>query len=99
MEVYHIGPGVRVDCPAKVNLFLEVLARRPDGFHEIETLMAAISLYDSLFVTASTKGKIQISCDWASGMEARRTRHDDSGLVSLPRGEENLVLLNIVSNK
>ena len=33
---------------AKVNLFLRVLARRDDGFHEIETLMTRITLYDSL---------------------------------------------------
>src|ERR1700682_1275328 len=37
-----------VRAPAKVNLFLEVLGRRPDGFHEIATLMVAIRLMDTL---------------------------------------------------
>ena len=37
-------------APAKVNLVLRVLRRREDGFHEIETLMAPISLCDSLQV-------------------------------------------------
>jgi 4-diphosphocytidyl-2-C-methyl-D-erythritol kinase len=35
-------------APAKLNLYLEVLARRPDGFHELETLMAPIRVYDWL---------------------------------------------------
>ncbi len=91
MEVYRVGSVVRVDCPAKVNLFLEVLAKRPDGFHEIETLMAAVSIYDSLIVTANAEGRIQVSCDWAFGMEARRARHGDTGLVSLPPEQDNLV--------
>lgn len=35
-------------APAKVNLFLEVLHKRPDGYHEIATLMVAIRLFDTL---------------------------------------------------
>ena len=33
-------------APAKVNLGLEVVGRRPDGYHEVVTLMQAVSLYD-----------------------------------------------------
>ena len=36
------------DCPAKLNLFLEVLGRRPDGYHELATVMAPVSVYDTL---------------------------------------------------
>ena len=35
-------------APAKVNLFLEVVGKRPDGYHELRTLMVAVSLYDTL---------------------------------------------------
>jgi len=35
-------------APAKVNLYLEVLARRPDAYHAIESLMVAVSLFDTL---------------------------------------------------
>lgn len=35
-------------APAKINLTLEVLARRPDGFHEISSVVQTINLYDSL---------------------------------------------------
>jgi 4-diphosphocytidyl-2-C-methyl-D-erythritol kinase len=39
-----------VRAPAKVNLFLEVLGKRPDGYHEIATLMLAIRLMDTLIL-------------------------------------------------
>ena len=42
-----VAGGVEVLAPAKLNLFLEVLGRRPDGYHEIESLMVAVNLYDT----------------------------------------------------
>ena len=46
-------PNTRIaEAPAKVNLFLRVLGARPDGYHEIETLIAPISLEDRLEVHA-----------------------------------------------
>lgn len=39
-----------VRAPAKVNLYLEVGGRRPDGFHEIDTLFQAVSLWDEVRV-------------------------------------------------
>jgi len=41
---------IRVRCPAKLNLFLEILGRRPDGYHELSTVMAPIGIYDTLTV-------------------------------------------------
>ena len=41
---------VVVGAPAKVNLFLEVLNKRPDGFHNIYSLFQAVSLFDRLTV-------------------------------------------------
>ena len=46
MIIRPIAGGVEVFAPAKLNLFLEVLGRRPDGYHEIETVMVAVSLYE-----------------------------------------------------
>src|SRR5256885_14951332 len=42
--------GVADRAPAKVNLFLEVLGKRPDGYHDLATLMVAVSLFDTLEV-------------------------------------------------
>ena len=39
---------IKVKTPAKINLTLEVLNKRPDGFHNIQSIMQAISLYDYL---------------------------------------------------
>src|SRR5213593_1413348 len=41
---------LEVDAPAKVNLSLRVLGRRPDGFHDIQSLIAPVTLADRLVV-------------------------------------------------
>jgi 4-diphosphocytidyl-2-C-methyl-D-erythritol kinase len=52
-----------VRAPAKVNLYLEVLGKRPDGYHAIETLMIAVSLFDTLGVRADPAGNVTLICD------------------------------------
>lgn len=42
---------LRIRTPAKVNLFLRVLGRRPDGYHAIETIFQAIDLEDEVVLT------------------------------------------------
>lgn len=41
-------------APAKINLFLKVLGVRPDGYHEVSTIMQAVDLYDQVEVSAAT---------------------------------------------
>lgn len=48
MRTTRTASGLLVRAPAKVNLFLEVLGKRPDGYHDLATLMVAVSLYDTL---------------------------------------------------
>ena len=48
-------------APAKINLTLEVLRKRPDGFHEIKSVLQAIDLCDSLHIKAGQG--ISIACD------------------------------------
>jgi 4-diphosphocytidyl-2-C-methyl-D-erythritol kinase len=57
------GDAVVVWAPAKVNLYLEVLAKRADGYHEIATLMVAVSLYDVLEFKEDATGNIHLHCD------------------------------------
>src|SRR5262249_51899374 len=63
MLVRPIVGGVEVLAPAKLNLFLEVLGRRPDGYHEVETLMVAVSLYDTLTFLDDPSGAISLRCN------------------------------------
>jgi 4-diphosphocytidyl-2-C-methyl-D-erythritol kinase len=67
--------GLVVAAPAKLNLFLEVRGKRPDGYHDLETLMVAVDLYDTLELAATADGRITLECD----------------PPGLPTGPENLV--------
>jgi 4-diphosphocytidyl-2-C-methyl-D-erythritol kinase len=53
-----------IDAPAKLNLGLEVIGRRDDGFHEIATIFLAIDLYDRL--TLSRSHELELSCNDAA---------------------------------
>ncbi len=50
--------------PAKINLGLQILGRREDGFHELETLLQMVSLYDDLELEACAAG-VTLECDAA----------------------------------
>ena len=52
---------VEIPSPAKVNLFLEVCGRRPDGYHTIHTLMCCITLADSIRLRFD-QAAISIAC-------------------------------------
>ena len=69
--------GVGVFAPAKINLSLKILRRRSDGFHEIETVIAPISLCD------------QIKIEQRSGKQEIAFRCDEP---SVPKGEDNIVV-------
>ncbi len=53
---------VSVACPAKLNLFLRILAREDSGYHQIETLFQAVGLFDRVDARSSVSG-ISISVD------------------------------------
>ena len=71
-----VGEGLLVRAPAKINLSLLVAGKRPDGFHELETIMAKVNWYDEILIEPGQKAGIELVCrgpHWA------------------PVGEENLV--------
>ena len=62
-------------APAKVNLSLRILGKRSDGFHELESLMVPVSLFDALELEHVESGDLQFSCSDSS------VPSDDSNLV------------------
>ena len=54
---------IKVQCPAKINLTLEVLKKREDGFHNIKSIMQAIDLFDYLTIKATNYAGLKISLD------------------------------------
>jgi 4-diphosphocytidyl-2-C-methyl-D-erythritol kinase len=63
MLIRRTGATLRLWAPAKVNLYLEVLGPRPDGYHELATLMVAVSLYDTLEIKEDPSGADRLRCD------------------------------------
>ncbi len=59
-----------VGAPAKVNLFLQVLNRREDGYHNINSLFQAVSLFDRLTFTRTETPGIRIEVQGANGLSA-----------------------------
>jgi len=53
-------PEVRIPAFAKINLRLDILGKRADGFHELRTIFQAISLHDELRMRASRSGEITL---------------------------------------
>lgn len=51
---------IRFRTNAKVNLFLRVVGRRPDGYHEIETILHGIGLADDLAITPTSDGLVDV---------------------------------------
>ena len=57
---------IKVKCPAKINLTLKVLNQREDGFHNIDSIMQTIGLYDYLTVSVSTSSDFLINLSGTS---------------------------------
>jgi 4-diphosphocytidyl-2-C-methyl-D-erythritol kinase len=53
---------VNATTRAKVNLSLEVIRRRGDGYHEIETILQSVDLHDELRIELTTDGRIALTC-------------------------------------
>ena len=67
---------MQVLAPAKINFSLKILGRRNDGFHELDTLIAPISLYDAIGIDKRPEKGINFRCDDPT----------------VPQGDDNLVV-------
>ena len=80
--MYRYNQWLGIAAPAKLNLFLELLNKRDDGFHELETVMCKIALSDHLFVAATEAEQIVI----------KTSTHPSLGSIDIPSGQANLVV-------
>jgi 4-diphosphocytidyl-2-C-methyl-D-erythritol kinase len=88
VQVHRSAVELVVQAPAKLNLFFEVLARRNDGYHEIETLMCPIDLYDTLFFREEPDGRVQLQCQQVSSHAGGNGAHP----LELPQPRDNLAV-------
>lgn len=78
-DILDLAPekdAITLRAPAKINLSLVVLAPRPDGYHDLHSLMGTVDLFDDLRIRRTDSGGIRLGC---------------SGIPS-PDGPENLVV-------
>lgn len=84
--------------PAKLNLFLELLAKRADGYHELETVMVPVNWFDSLVLTRTSRPGVELSLEWLPSRTVLAKRLDvfgddeaEAGLLEIPTDHRNLV--------
>ena len=68
---------IKIKCPAKINLTLEIINKREDGFHNIKSIMQMINLYDYLTISIEESDKQEIILSGSS--------------TEIPYDERNLV--------
>ena len=61
-QLFIYGEIMKFKSPAKINVFLKVLGKRPDGFHELVSLMQAVDLCDYLDIQFSEATTDKLSC-------------------------------------
>lgn len=50
-------------APAKINLYLQVLGKRPDGYHELGMIMQRVSLYDRIGISLLENPGVRVLCE------------------------------------
>ena len=51
---------IQINAPAKINLGLDVIGKRPDGYHDLRMVMQTVSLYDSVTLTATRSPGVRV---------------------------------------
>ncbi len=76
---------LEIATPAKVNFFLELCSRRPDGFHDVENVMASVSIYDQMRFAPRSDSQINLTISMPGvGNTPRETD-------IIPTNQDNLV--------
>lgn len=73
---------LRLTTGAKINLFLRVVGRRSDGFHELESIFHSLDLVDDMEVSSRPDGRLEVEM----------TAEPGSSSTAFPAEEDNIVL-------
>jgi len=100
LNVRPLIRGVAIRAPAKLNLFLELLARRVDGYHDIDTVMVPIDCRDTIVIRPSPQDSIQIATHWWPSREhwlETLGQPQADVLIDIPSDDRNLIHRAIVA--
>lgn len=82
MVPHKVGAAWEVHTPAKLNLYLEVLGRRTDGFHELETLLVPVRIFDTLRWSPATTAEPRCTLTLRNQLRASPTLDVHDNLVT-----------------
>jgi 4-diphosphocytidyl-2-C-methyl-D-erythritol kinase len=88
MLLEKIDGGFVATVPCKLNLYLKVLGKRSDGYHELDTIMVAVSLCDRLVILPNQSGRWNLQVEFADNRPLTPTDH----AWDVPSDSRNLVL-------
>ena len=74
------GTVITIEAPAKINLTLEVLGKRPDGYHELRSIVMPVSLADTLSLT-TTYAQTAMTLTVAPGVDLSKIGSVDRNLA------------------
>ncbi len=91
MLIHREKDAWEITVPAKVNLFLEVIGRRSDGYHELDTVMLGVSLCDRLRFRATEHEELRMDIFPTAEDEFAKLSSDDNAW-EIPCDGTNLVI-------
>jgi 4-diphosphocytidyl-2-C-methyl-D-erythritol kinase len=85
MQITVTQPGsINIKTPAKLNLFLDCLGKRPDGYHQVSTVVCLVGLWDEIEVQATDDAAIKLEL-------ILPVAHSNDPAWSIPADSSNLV--------
>jgi 4-diphosphocytidyl-2-C-methyl-D-erythritol kinase len=90
MIIEKSSDGFRIKVPCKINLYLEVLGKRSDGYHSLDTVMMAVSLFDELSIGHRDDDRLRLEMEFADG--SGQALDDEDPAWNIPADQTNLCI-------
>jgi len=86
---------VKILAPAKINIYLEVLGKRPDGYHELRTIMVPLAFGDEIFLDTAPSG-ITLDAEGCGCSESDNLAYRAARLFFVKTGIDQGVIIKII---